>query len=506
VIRFWNLPLQYHLHADDAQHLRYGVAFAETGRFEWTVGRPGYALLLGALIKLTGFQAVDGMVLSGIFGVLAVGLTWLWARRSFGQGVAMVAAAFMAFTAYAVFLSKITNPIGVGVALQAAVGVLLARVAGAGEIGARWTRGQLWCVLAAGLVSGFCVSIHPSFASGPVLALGFVVLVSLVTRRIRSGVFAAGLFVTAVGVTVLLWEAVYRLRPPVSGANRYIREMLNVFEHQRNWRAVAAPEPWDYFPQVFSVIEGPWWLTLVAASLLFGGFRCTRRDWRFLAPTWFAVTSIAIAVVNVGTGGVAIPRAVAMAWPALAVLIGAFLVGLVASAVPRFDSHWRPRLVAIAALLALLPSIPYTGDVVLARTGILPALQLMQQDNGFMAAQEFDPWVPATSASNIALVGEKQSRQPVEESERLVNDHSRACFAALSGFVEVRGRILILGNAEPESETFPAPVAVFRHDAVTLAPAVLESFAGLGILTLTTRPTPELRLYRESYLCDELGR
>jgi hypothetical protein len=367
------------------------------------------------------------------------------------------------------------------------------------------TRRQLAYTAAAGMISGFCVSIHPSFTSGPAIALGFLVVVTAVTRRIRAGAFAAGVFAAAIGVTVLVWEAMYRLRP-AGGANRYVREMLNVFEHQRNWRAVAAPEPWDYFPQVFSVIEGPWWLIFVAASLVFGVFSCIRRDWRFLAPTWFAATAIAIAVVNVGTGGVAIPRAVAPAWPALVVLMGAFVVALVARVVPRIDSPSRSRLVAIAAVLALLPSMPYTGRVVAAQTGILPALQVMQRDNGFMASQEIDPWVPATSASNIVLVGEKQSRQPVEERERLVNDGSRACYAALSGFVEVRGRILILGNAEPESGALPTPVAVFRHDAVTLEPAVLDSFAGLGILTLTTTPTPELRLYRDGYLCDELGR
>ena len=33
---------------------------------------------------------------------------------------------------------------------------------------------------------------------------------------------------------------------------------------------------------------------------------------------------------------------------------------------------------------------------------------------------------------------------------------------------------------------------------------MLESFWGLGILTLTTLPTPELRLYRDEYLCREL--
>src|SRR5262249_21707631 len=83
-IRFWNQPLQFHLHADDASHLRLGVDFAESGVFPFTEGRPGYALILGTLIRLIGFHPTDGMILSTICSVITIALTWWWGRASFG--------------------------------------------------------------------------------------------------------------------------------------------------------------------------------------------------------------------------------------------------------------------------------------------------------------------------------------------------------------------------------------------------------------------------------------
>ncbi|HEX3244558.1 MAG TPA: hypothetical protein VHX16_04065, partial [Chloroflexota bacterium] len=270
---------------------------------------------------------------------------------------------------------------------------------------------------------------------------------------------------------------------------------------EQNWRAITTPEPWYYFARVFDVIEGHWWMTIAIVSLAYGLFRVFRSDARFLAPSWFAGTVIAIGMVNVSTGGTAIPRAIVAALPGLFVLMGGSLSSLGAAV----TTQWKwPRLsYVVIALVALLPTIPFTAKVVAARTGVLPVVDLVRREGGFIAARELDPWVPALSPSEVVLVGDKQALQPAEVRDRLTQDGTRPCFAALSKFVEVNGTVLILGNNDSEPVPTSEPTAVFRDDSARLEPAVLESFWGLGILTLSTLPTPELRLYRDEYLCRE---
>ena len=211
-IRFWNMPLQYHLHADDAAHFRYGQAFAESGQFARTEGRPGYALVLGTFIHLIGFNPTDGMLVSTLFGLLMVLLTWVWGRISFGGSAGLVAAAFAAFSAYPVFLSKITNPAIMGATVQAGSAVLLLWITSPSPTGAyRSIRARGIAVVSAGLLSGFCASVHPAFASSPVVALGYLAAVTLWTRRFRPGLLLGSLFSAAVVLTVALWEVAFRL-------------------------------------------------------------------------------------------------------------------------------------------------------------------------------------------------------------------------------------------------------------------------------------------------------
>ena len=190
-------------------------------------------------------------------------------------------------------------------------------------------------------------------------------------------------------------------------------------------------------------------MTIAIVSLTYGVFRVVRGDARFLAPTWFAGAVIGIGMINVTSGGTAIPRAIAAALPGLFVLVGGALATLGSAltghwswtrALERHGSH-RP--------CGAVAHDPFHGKGRIGSDGRASGVDLVRHEGGFLAARELDPWVPALSADEVALVGDKQSRQPAEVRDRLIRDGTRPCFAALTKFVEVNGTVLVLGNSHP---------------------------------------------------------
>jgi hypothetical protein len=356
-LRAFHVTRQPFLGWDDAIFAVQGRHLAETGRFDYTWGRPLHVTLIGLAYSLLGVRAEAGSLVSVFLGSLTAPMAYVLGARAFGKGAGLAAAGLLAASYFHLFWSRW---------MQSQAGVIaclaLGALAYAGSLRAGGARP--WRCLAAGAALGAAYTLHYSvFMLLPVWAAfeafaGFKLGWRPRVRLARAAGLAAGfLAVTGLFAFVLmppehpLWYAMarwYNWRALARGCC-YLNEVLTPFYEDGLGHGRLGD--WTYYFRAVLAFEGSVGLIALLSAWPFGLWSARRglsswltddRSARQAWIVWQAIGGFAVLVAAAASGSDARAKIVALVLAPNVILLGGLVASVGRAAARRWGGPAKP--------------------------------------------------------------------------------------------------------------------------------------------------------------------
>jgi hypothetical protein len=366
--RIAGLPNQLFIHRDDSGIALWAVELVETGRFDWTLARPGYVAMLAGTYRLFG-DIVFGPYLSVAAAVASIGVVAAWAWRLFTPPVAILAAATLAASQLHNFYSRAQQPAMV-VVLCLALASYLYTVPSTPP-----GRGISLRAFGAGMAIGVALTCHPSCVLFPGIFLVYECARGLEQRAWGPSARRAAMFLIGLVIPVVIIQAATTwFARPSGGTTDFFSQFQSAYGYQSaGTNHVVGLEDLLYYPLSVLLVEGPFWTVLVSLAVVWSALRWIHHRGSlelFLllsSAGWILVWSVAGAV-----GAADHLRVILPAFPAAAVLTSArgwdLTRWLLRRRVMLQPSHAPAAMAALATTTLLLGSIQ-SVPLIMSATG-----------------------------------------------------------------------------------------------------------------------------------------
>jgi len=493
-LRFWRLPDQLFIQADDAWHIALIQRFARDNILDYTQARPMYPYLLGRLARLVDVSPFFPAQVSAASGVLLTGVVLAWTRARAGLLAGLTAALLVAVSQLEIYFSKSSSPIAPAM-LLATLGYVCLGMALVRQLPDRWPGPSIiLLVLGAGGLASLAVTMHRGFLPIPFFLLGFLILACARPGHHRSLVLVIA-FVLASLLPVLVAQYVTEHHQPPNINNfGYLNQLKGSFDQQNEWRSGPGGRGWLFYLAGFWETEGPLSSILAVGGVGLGVWRWIRfRDWWSGLLVSVVLATFGYASVASAGGGITVLRAVAPVLPLVSVLSG-LAIAQVSQAQIAEQRLFQLRTVLVAAVG--LSGLVLSWPVVNAQTGFLRAMDLVRGTGGFAASFDGDPWRVLTAPLPVILVGPKALDRSAQERARDRSLVSGPCVLLLEHYELSESRIILGGLADLSLVELGTPLGIFENTRDVLTPARVE----VGDVPLAN----ELRVYLEPPPCRQV--
>jgi hypothetical protein len=356
--RVAGLPNQLFLHRDDSGIVLWAMELVETGRFDWTLARPGYVAMLASAYRLSGDIAF-GTYLSVIAGLASIGVVAAWAWRLFTPPVAILAAAIIAASHLHNFYSRAQQP-----AMIVVLCMVLASYWYTVPSNRLSRSGVSLRSLAAGVAIGVALTSHPSCVLFPGIFLIYECARGLEQHAWAASARRAVSFLIGLAIPVLIIQAATTWFGRQSGGSTdFFSQFQSAYGYQSaGTNHIIGTADLLYYPLSVLLVEGPLWTVSVGLALVWCGARWIRH--RGALKLFMLLSSVGLVAVWSVAGAVGAAdhlRVILPAFPAAAVLTSASIWDLTRWVLRHRGMlqpfHAHAVLATLAAATLLLGSI-----------------------------------------------------------------------------------------------------------------------------------------------------
>jgi hypothetical protein len=434
------LSNQLFIHRDDSGIAVWAVDLVQTGRFGWTLARPGYVAMLAVPYRLSG-DIASGAYLSVIAGLATIGVVGVWAWRRFTPSVAALAMAILTASQIHNYYSRAQQPASVVVLCLALAAFWYTPAAN------HYTRRDRARALGAGVLLGVALTCHPSSILFPVLFLVYELALIAEQRAWRFSAGRTAALFCGAALPVLAIQLATTWFGTAGGASTdFVSQFRGAYAYQSaGTNHVMGAEDLLYYPLSVLLVEGPLWTLSVGAAILWYAIRWVKvRD---ALQLFLLVQSLGLIVIWSAAGAIGSAdhlRVILPAFPAAAIITASSARSLVRSLVLLRQGN--PNVVGLGMAVATAATLA---------VGVFQSAPLMASSTGYGELARnvrLDPDVPVlVSGAN-------------DRSWRVLLDHGLTTTA--SGW-------LVEASEPPRGAGSPAPDVV--REVQSLADAVLPA-------------------------------